>query len=226
MGNERDSTSFRTPRVLDAQLVHDLRNPLGCIHAATRLLVRSKEDPALVQQMAEAIRSEVKNLLALLDAAYQDDTDAEWLAAAAQAEAEEEQALGLKREVSTGPASQPSAAVKVIVADDNPESAQMLAMGLRLEGHAVSVAYDGEQALLLAEAQHPQVIVLDISMPRKNGYELARELRGRTWSAATKLIAVSGHPREDYETRAHDAGFDAYMTKPIDMDRLNRMLVS
>ena len=225
MGNERDSTSFRTPRVLDAQLVHDLRNPLGCIHAATRLLVRSKEDPALVQQMAEAIRGEVKNLLALLDAAYQDDTDAEWLAAAAQAEAEEEQALRLQREVA-GPAPHPSEAVKVIVADDNPESAQMLAMGLRLEGHAVSVAYDGEQGLRLAEAQHPQVIVLDIGMPRKNGYELARELRGRTWSAATKLIAVSGHPREDYEMRAHDAGFDACMTKPIDMDRLNRMVAS
>jgi CheY-like chemotaxis protein len=206
MKPQPESEPGEGPRVLDAQLVHDLRNPLGAIHAAARLLIRSKHDPEFVQKMADAIRDEVNNLLRLLDAAYDRGSQIEPGEPTAEA-----------------PVARP---MKVLVADDNPESARTLAMCLRLEGHDVSIAYSGDEALRLADAEHPQVMVLDVSMPMKDGYQVARELRGRDWAAASKLIAVSGYSRTEDEERARAAGFDAYVTKPIDLDRLNALLLS
>jgi CheY-like chemotaxis protein len=206
MEPQPESKPSEGTRVLDAQLVHDLRNPLGAIHAAARLLIRSKRDPEFVQKMAEAIRDEVNNLMRLLDSAYDGGAQSE-----------------RRRSMDEGSI---TPQLKVLVADDDPESARTLAMCLRLEGHDVSIAYSGDEALQLAESEHPQVMVLDVSMPLKDGYEVARELRARDWSADTKLIAVSGYSRAEDEARANAAGFDAYITKPIDLDRLNDLLLS
>lgn len=193
----------RPPGGLDAQLLHDLRNPLGAIHAAARLLIRSKRDPEYVQQMAEAIRSEVDTLLRLLDERYES---------------------GLTMDVEQDSEAQASRSMNVLIADDNQESARTLAMCLQLEGHKVSVAYTAEQALQLADSERPEVIVLDVCMPTKNGYQVAQELRQRAWGSGTKLIAVSGLARVEDQEHAFAAGFDAYMTKPVDIDRLNSML--
>ena len=114
----------------------------------------------------------------------------------------------------------------ILIADDNKDAADHLAMLLRDEDHAVIVAYDGVEAVAAANAHHPDVVVLDIGMPRKNGYDTARDVRAEEWAHDTKLIAISGWGRREDRERAFAAGFDEHLTKPIDIDTLARLVTS
>lgn len=109
---------------------------------------------------------------------------------------------------------------RLLVADDNPDAADSLAMTLRLLGHEVEVAHDGRQALAIASILHPDVALLDIGMPEINGYELARQIRSEPWGRDMKLIAVTGWGQEEDRRLALEAGFDEHLTKPIDPKRL------
>jgi CheY-like chemotaxis protein len=104
---------------------------------------------------------------------------------------------------------------RVLVVDDNADAADSLAMLLQVRGEQVRVAYDGEEALA-AEAEFlPDVILLDIGMPKLSGYEVAkrvRELRG----PAVLIVAITGWGQEDDRQRAREAGFDHHFTKPVD----------
>jgi signal transduction histidine kinase len=112
---------------------------------------------------------------------------------------------------------------KVLVADDNHDAAETLALLLQMEGHDVSIAHDGEHAVLLAEQQRPDVALLDIGMPRLNGYDAARVIRERLHSAIV-LVAVTGWGQEEDRRRAREAGFDFHFTKPLDMPGLAPIL--
>jgi PleD family two-component response regulator len=93
---------------------------------------------------------------------------------------------GPRRQASTMEAASSDGATRplsILVADDNFDSATTLAICLRMDGHTVVVAHDGEQAMVMAETEHPQVMLLDVSMPAKDGYQVARELRARKWGA-------------------------------------------
>lgn len=122
--------------------------------------------------------------------------------------------------VSTTPAIRRS----VLIADDNKDAADSLAMLLRMEGHEVTVAYDGGQALSAIETLRPEVAVLDIGMPELDGYEVARKVRNSPASSSVTLVAVTGWGQALDKARATEAGFDHHFTKPIEVEVLARML--
>jgi DNA-binding response OmpR family regulator len=113
--------------------------------------------------------------------------------------------------------------LRVLVVDDDTDSAEMMGMLLRLMGHAPSVAHNGEAAVACAATDHPQVVLLDISLPDMDGYEVARQLRARH-GQAIRLIALSGWSQEEDRRRAREAGFDHYLTKPAQPEALERLL--
>jgi len=115
------------------------------------------------------------------------------------------------------------AGLKILVADDNRDAAETLSVLLELLGHDVVVAADGEEAIRRAEDFKPEVALLDIGMPKLNGYEAAEELRRR--HPRLLLIATTGWGQLDDLRRAAAAGFDHHLTKPIDLDQLTQLIV-
>jgi PAS domain S-box-containing protein len=111
---------------------------------------------------------------------------------------------------------------KILVADDNQDAANTLALLLRLAGHDVRTAHGGQAALSLAGEFDPDFALLDIGMPDLNGYEVARRLRLAGSNA--RLIALTGWGQDDDKRRARDAGFDHHLTKPVDPHRLDALL--
>ncbi|HET9233973.1 MAG TPA: ATP-binding protein, partial [Candidatus Eisenbacteria bacterium] len=106
--------------------------------------------------------------------------------------------------------------MRLLIADDNRDSAQSMARLLRSCGHEVQVAYDGEEALHAAENDPPDVLILDIGMPRLDGYELARRVRAAPWGRDVSLIAATGWGQDEDRQRSLESGFDAHLVKPID----------
>ena len=113
---------------------------------------------------------------------------------------------------------------RVLVVDDNRDAADGLALFLEIAGHEVAVAYNGSDALSVADRIRPQLLLLDIGMPGMNGYELARRIRDRPWSARCVLVAITGWGQEEDKRRAEQAGFDRHMTKPIDPAAIQTLL--
>jgi CheY-like chemotaxis protein len=109
---------------------------------------------------------------------------------------------------------------RILVADDNRDAASSLATLLTLDGHDVRVANDGAQALVEAESFRPHVALLDIGMPKRNGYEVARTIRAAGWGRSMVLAAVTGWGQDEDKRRAMEAGFDQHFTKPLDLDVL------
>jgi CheY-like chemotaxis protein len=118
---------------------------------------------------------------------------------------------------------------RVLVVDDNVDSAQSMSLLLGLEGYVVECAYDGEEALARAAQFGPDVVLLDLGLPRFSGYEVARRLRGEAGGVPLPddvlLVAVSGYGRERDRQAAREAGFDLHLTKPADPDEVLRVLV-
>ena len=114
--------------------------------------------------------------------------------------------------------------MKIVLADDNHDSADSMAMLLGAFGHEVEVAYDGIAAVKAAETHKPDFVLLDIGMPDMNGYECAREIRKQAWSAGAVLVALTGWGQEEDKRRSQEAGFDLHLTKPVDPDALEKAL--
>jgi CheY-like chemotaxis protein len=113
---------------------------------------------------------------------------------------------------------------RVLIADDNRDGAETLAVVLGLEGHDVAVAHDGRAALLLFERHRPDVVLLDVGMPELDGYEVARRIRARPDGAHVLLIAVTGWGQEKDRRQSAAAGFDYHLTKPVEPDLLIRLV--
>jgi len=113
---------------------------------------------------------------------------------------------------------------RILVVDDNKDTAESLRMLLALHGHVIRTAYDGIHALAEADAFRPEVVLLDIGLPRMDGYEVARAIRGRDWGGRTLLVAVTGWGLEDDRERARQAGFDHHLTKPTTWNALENVL--
>jgi CheY-like chemotaxis protein len=108
--------------------------------------------------------------------------------------------------------------LSIVLADDNRDSAESLKMLLELEGHAVQAAHDGEEAFALVESVRPRVVLLDIGMPKLNGYEVAAKIRMQAWGRELRLIALTGWGQSQDRRRAAEAGFDHHLTKPVELD--------
>ena len=114
--------------------------------------------------------------------------------------------------------------VRVLIADDNEDAVESLAQLLRLDGHEVIVAHDGEEALRLAERERPQAAILDIGMPHLDGYDVCRQLRTQPYGAGMLIVALTGWGQKDDRTRSHEAGFNAHFVKPPQHDELSGIL--
>jgi DNA-binding response OmpR family regulator len=112
---------------------------------------------------------------------------------------------------------------RILVVDDNHDSADSMAMLLRIMGHEVRTAHDGLAAIDEAEAFQPSVILLDIGLPKLDGYEVSRLIRNRRGSDVV-LIAMTGWGQEEDKRRSEKAGFDAHMVKPVDFAALEKLL--
>jgi PAS domain S-box-containing protein len=113
---------------------------------------------------------------------------------------------------------------RILVADDNRDSAETLAMLLRVDGHEVMIAHDGSAALAAFGGFAPDVVLLDIGMPGPNGYEVAQKIRQSRSGVDIKLIAITGWGQEADKERAFAAGFDHHLTKPVDTGQLSKLL--
>ena len=113
--------------------------------------------------------------------------------------------------------------LKMLVVDDNRDAAESLSMLLELKGHEVRVAYDGENALQLAEDFRPHMVLLDLGMPKMNGYEACRRIRDHVWGAQMTLVAVTGWGQEDDRRKSTAAGFDRHLVKPVNPETLEEL---
>jgi CheY-like chemotaxis protein len=115
-------------------------------------------------------------------------------------------------------------ALRVLVVDDNHDGADTLGALLRLWGHDVRVAYDGIDGLQTARSYRPEVVLLDLALPRLDGYGLAERLHGSTELPQARLIAVTGLCGDRPQARCARAGFDHFLLKPVDPDQLHDLL--
>jgi CheY-like chemotaxis protein len=113
---------------------------------------------------------------------------------------------------------------RVLVADDNLDAADTLALALQSSQHEVWTAYSGGQALEIARRERPDILILDIGMPDADGYEVARRIRTEPWGKRVVLIAMTGWGQPEDKERARIAGFDLHLTKPVHPDDIDRML--
>ena len=113
---------------------------------------------------------------------------------------------------------------RILVVDDNENAAHVLGMLLKALGNDVQTAFDGITAIELAERFRPDLILLDIGLPKMNGYETARDIRQQPWGQDIVLAALTGWGQEDDKRRAHEAGFDYHFVKPLDPGILQKFL--
>jgi signal transduction histidine kinase/ActR/RegA family two-component response regulator len=113
---------------------------------------------------------------------------------------------------------------RVLIADDNHDSASTLAMILEMGGNEVRVAHDGEEAASMAASFHPDAILLDIGMPRLDGYAACRRIRHLPGAGSILIVALTGWGNDDDKDRALAAGFDRHMVKPVDPALLQEIL--
>jgi len=115
---------------------------------------------------------------------------------------------------------------KVLVADDVRDITDSLAIVMRRVGFEVYTAYDGQQAVARVEEVRPQVVILDIGMPKVDGYEAARRIRAQPWGKEMTLIALTGWGGKTVQKRTEEAGFDHHLVKPIEPAALLELLAS
>jgi PAS domain S-box-containing protein len=122
--------------------------------------------------------------------------------------------------------SRPVLAVKrrVLIVDDNVDAADSLAMLLKSDGHEAETAYSAETALKAVENLRPEIVLLDVGLPQRDGYEIARHLRASNAVPGMRLIALTGYGQEEDRERARAAGFDDHLLKPADMEALRQLL--
>lgn len=113
---------------------------------------------------------------------------------------------------------------KVLIVDDNKDAASLLSMSVKLLGNEVRVAGDGQQGLEISAEFQPEVVLMDIRMPKLNGYEAARLIREQEWGKHITLIALTGSGQEEDRKKAHEAGFDHHLTKPAEPAMLKKLL--
>ena len=117
-----------------------------------------------------------------------------------------------------------AAARRILVVDDNHDSAESLSMLLDLSGHETLLAFDGMEAVNAAASFRPDVILMDIGLPKLNGYEAAVQIRGEPWGKEMMLVALTGWGQDEDRRKTADAGFDVHLVKPVDFATLTKLL--
>jgi len=115
---------------------------------------------------------------------------------------------------------------RILVVDDNHDSAISLGMLLSLTGNETSTAHDGIEAVEKAATFRPDVILLDIGLPKLNGYDACRRIREQPWGKGMVIVALTGWGEEEDKRRSNEAGFNQHMVKPVDPAILEKLLVA
>jgi CheY-like chemotaxis protein len=115
---------------------------------------------------------------------------------------------------------------RVLVIDDNRDSADTLSTLLRVMGCEVQAAYDGVQALELGARFRPDAVLLDLGMPKLNGFETCERMRREKWGHAICIVALTGWGQDEDRRRTKESGFDAHLVKPADPGKLTELLAS
>ena len=113
---------------------------------------------------------------------------------------------------------------RMLVVDDNGDSAESLALLLSLAGHETHVAHTGPEALDRADALRPDAVLLDLGLPGLSGYEVCRRLRAAAWAREIPIVAITGWGQADDRQRSREAGFDAHLVKPVVFGELTALL--
>ena len=109
---------------------------------------------------------------------------------------------------------------KILIVEDNEMNRDMLSRRLKRKGYEIEVAVDGQQGVEMATASLPDIVLMDMSLPIKDGWAATKELRRNAATAGLKIIALTAHAMEGDRQKAMKAGCDDYDTKPIDLKRL------
>jgi CheY-like chemotaxis protein len=115
---------------------------------------------------------------------------------------------------------------RILIVDDNTDTASSLALLLKLANHETYTAHDGLEALNAAERLQPDVVLLDLRLPKLDGYEVCRRIRQRPWASNVTLVAVTGLGQEEDQRKSKEVGFDAHLIKPPDYAELTRLLMA
>lgn len=187
-----------------AVLAHELRNPLTPLRNGIEILrQRSAADPAVARTTDMMVR-QMSHLVRLVD-----------------------QLVGTQ-EPAANDAADPSATfqapLKILVVDDNADAADSLSMLLLAQGHVVLTAPNGRRAVELADTFRPNVIFMDIAMPELDGIEATRAIRLRPWGTDMHIIALTAWGQESDRRRTREAGMDAHLVKPVDLQALTAVL--
>jgi CheY-like chemotaxis protein/two-component sensor histidine kinase len=129
-----------------------------------------------------------------------------------------------ERAQNVAPAATEAPRRRILVADDNHDAVESLATMLRLSGNEVHIASDGIEAVALAEQLVPDVVLMDIGMPRLNGREATRRIRGQAWGRGMVVIALTGWGQESDRRLSREAGCDDHLVKPVDFAELERLI--
>ena len=121
---------------------------------------------------------------------------------------------------------QTAAPHRILVVDDNADTASSLAMLLRVTGNETQTANDGLAAVDAAETFHPDLILLDIGLPKLNGLDVCRRIRQQPWGQHIVMVALTGWGQEDDRRKSQEAGFDHHMVKPLEYNELMKLLAS
>jgi len=113
---------------------------------------------------------------------------------------------------------------KILIVDDNVDTARLLELLLASKGHQARCAADGAEALQVAAEQQPDLVLLDLSLPDVEGFELAVRLRAMPGLDGVRLVAVTGWSDSEAAARAREVGFEAFFVKPVNMDKLTALL--
>jgi CheY-like chemotaxis protein len=115
---------------------------------------------------------------------------------------------------------------RVLIVDDNRDAAEWLATLLSLSGHETHIALDGDQAVKAAERLLPDAILLDIGLPRIDGYEVCRRIREQPWGRGLMIVALTGWGQEEDRQKSKEAGFNTHLVKPVDDEVIMNLLAS
>lgn len=193
-----------------AALAHGLRNPLAPIRNAVRVLRHGTLPDEARAWALDTIDAQLQHMTKLIDQLVDrsEPPRAEPKPAAQRVSGLREADLAAKT------------SLRVLVVDDNRAVATSFERLLRLFGHEVCVAHDGFEALRVTPQFRPDIALLDLGLPRMDGFELARLLRGEKQRSELLLVAVTGWGDESFRHRAREAGFDHHLVKPVDPDAL------
>jgi signal transduction histidine kinase/ActR/RegA family two-component response regulator len=120
----------------------------------------------------------------------------------------------------------PAVTRRIVIVDDNRDSADSLAMLLQMSGNETYLAHDGIEALATIEQQRPEVVLLDIGLPKLSGHEVCQRVREQPWGKGMLIIALTGWGQADDRRKSEEAGFNGHLVKPVDYDKLWALLDS